>query len=148
AIVGSEQGRAGDESDQVAGEVSSAAPVSAPRAVFPYSVRSGDTPAGIAALFGVPVADLMRLNHLHEDSVLMIGDTIRVPNPFLARERELSSEIDRLTAETQAAEEKAKKTQNATSELRTQVQDLNASNEQYQHGLHVLPWWRAAALLA
>jgi LysM repeat protein len=144
----SDQGRSEDEGAQNPAAVSSAGSVSPPRASFPYTVRSGDTPVGIASLFGVPVADLLRLNHLHQDSELMIGDTLRVPNPFLARERELSSELDRLTAEKQLAEEQAQKSQQAISELRAQVQDLSASNKRYGHDLHVLPWWRAAALLA
>jgi LysM repeat protein len=118
-----------------------------PRAYFPYTVRSGDTPAGIAVLFGVPLADLMKANHLHQDSELMIGDTLRVPNPFLARERELSSQLDRLATEKQAAEERAQKAQDSISGLRTRVQDLSASNKQYQHDLHSLPWWRAATFL-
>lgn len=117
-------------------------------AAFPYTVRSGDTPAGIASLFGVPVAELLRLNHLHQNSELMIGDTLRVPNPFLARERKLSSELDRVTADKLAAEERAQKSEQAISGLRAHVQDLTISNKQYGHDLHVLPWWRAAALLA
>jgi LysM repeat protein len=116
--------------------------------VFPYTIRSGDTPGGIAALFGVPVADLMKVNHLRQDSELMIGDTLRVPNPSLARERELSSEVVRLAGEKQAAEQHAEKIQEGISGLRSQVQDLDASNKGYRHDLHMLPWWRAAALLA
>jgi len=119
-----------------------------PRAVFPYIVRQGDTPVGIAALFGVPVADLLKVNHLHEDSELMIGQTLRVPNPFLARQRELSSAVDRLTAEKQAAQQRAENIQESISGLRSQVQDLNVSNKQYRHDLRTLPWWRSAALFA
>ncbi|MBV8054129.1 MAG: LysM peptidoglycan-binding domain-containing protein [Deltaproteobacteria bacterium] len=116
--------------------------------MFPYIVRQGDTPAGIAALFGVTLADLLKVNHLHEDSELMIGQTLRVPNPFLARQRELSSEVDRLTIEKQAAEQRAENIRESISGLRSQVEDLNASNKQYRHDLHILPWWRIAALLA
>lgn len=144
----SDQDRGGDEGTQVPGSVPSEGSGLSPRAVFPYTVRSGDTPSGIAALFGVPVADLMRVNHLHEDSELMIGDVLRVPNPFLARERALSSEVDRLTVEKQAAEQRAEKIQENVSGLRSQVEDLNASTSQYRHDLHILPWWHAAALLS
>jgi len=148
ASEGSDQESTGDEAAQAPSSFSSAAPLSAPRAVFPYIVRSGDTPAGIAALFGVSVADLMRVNHLRQDTDLMIGDTLRVPNPSLAREREFSSEIDRLTLEKQAAEQRAEKIQQSISGLRGQVQDLQTSNAQYGHDLHALPWWRATAVLA
>jgi len=144
----SDQSPTGGASVQGTSSVSSGGPVLAPRAVFPYIIRPGDTPAGIAALFGVPVADLLRLNHLHQDNELMIGDTLRVPNPFLARQRELSSEVERLTAEKQAAEQRAENIRVSISGLHSQVQDLNALNKQYRHDLYMLPWWRTAALLA
>jgi LysM repeat protein len=143
-----DQDRAEDENVRIPGAASSESSVPKPRAVFPYTVRAGDTPGGIAVLFGVPLADLLRINHLHEDSELQIGDTLRIPNPFVARERELSSELDRLTGQNQAAEAQALKGQQAISDLRAKVQDLSATNKQYEHDLHVLPWWRSAALLA
>jgi LysM repeat protein len=121
---------------------------SRPRATFPYTVRPGDTPAGIASLFGVPLADLLRVNHLHEDSELMIGDTLKVPNPFLARERQLSTELNRISTDEQAAEQRAQKSQQTISALSAQVQDLSTSNKQYEHDLRVLPWWRSTAMLA
>jgi LysM repeat protein len=147
ATEGSDQTTTEDENTEVPGTVPSA-DSARPRVTFPYTVRSGDTPAGIAALFGVPLADLLRVNHLHLDSELMIGDTLRVPNPFLAQQRELSSTLDRLNAEKQAADSNAQKAQEATSELHGQVQDLTVSNNLYRHDLRTLPWWRAAALLA
>jgi LysM repeat protein len=122
--------------------------VSPPHAFFPYTVRSGDTPALIAALFGVSLTDLLRANHLGQDSELMIGDTLRVPNPFVAREKEFSSEIDRLAAEKQAAEQRTQKVEDNISGLRLQVQELDASNGQYRHDLRVFPWWRGFALSA
>jgi len=144
----SNQGDTGDAGAPVPESMSSGGPIRSPRSVFPYTIRPGDTPGGIAALFGVPLDELLRVNHLRQDSELMIGDTLRVPNPFLARERELSSEVDRLAAEKQTAEERGRNVQENISRLRSQVQDLNASNKQFRHDLHVLPWWRAMALLA
>jgi hypothetical protein len=99
-------------------------------------------------LFGVPLADFMKVNHLSEDSELQIGDTLRVPNPFLAHERELSSQIERLTAAKQAAEQRAQQSQGSISGLRSQVQDLTISNQSYSHDLRTLPWWRGFAFLA
>jgi LysM repeat protein len=137
-----------EEDVQARGAASSTDSGPSPRAFFPYTVRSGDTPAAIAALFGVPLPDLMRVNHLRQDSELMIGDTLRVPNPFLARERDLSAELDRLNGEKQGAEERAQKSQETALGLRAQVQDLTASNQEYQHDVRMLPWWRGAAFLA
>jgi LysM repeat protein len=144
AAQDSDQAGTSDQSAQIS---DSTAP-RAPRATFPYIVRSGDTPAAIAELFGVQVDDLLKVNHLHDDSELMIGQTLRVPNPFLARQRELSSEIDHLTAAKQAAEQRAQSIEESVSGLRSQVQDLSVSNKEYQHDLRTLPWWRMAALLA
>ena len=147
-IEESDQGNGQDENGRVSSPVSSAARGSTPRAMFPYTVRPGDTPGGIAALFGIGLADLLRVNHLHQDSDLQVGDTLRIPNPFLARERELSSELDLLIRQKQGADERAQKNQQAISDLRAKVQDLTTANRQYEHDLHVLPWWRSAALFA
>jgi LysM repeat protein len=118
------------------------------RAYFPYSIRSGDTLGSVAELFGVPLAELMRINHLNEESQLVIGQNIRIPNPFLARERELTSEIDRLTLEQQTADQRLRNAESAKTALRSQVQDLTASNEQNGHDARMLPWWRWAAVTA
>src|SRR5438128_9604828 len=77
-VEGSNRERPEDEGVQVPGAVSSEGSAPTPRAVFPYTVRAGDTPAGIAVQFGVPLADLLRLNHIHQDGELMIGDTLRI----------------------------------------------------------------------
>jgi LysM repeat protein len=119
-----------------------------PRPSFPYTIRPGDSLGSIAALFGVPVADLMRLNRLSEDSELIAGQQMRIPNPYLARERELTAEIDRLSMEKQAADDGAAKAAGTVTSLRGQLNDLTAENQSYGHDLHVLPWWRAAALMA
>ncbi|HKV54572.1 MAG TPA: LysM peptidoglycan-binding domain-containing protein [Candidatus Binataceae bacterium] len=141
-----------------AGPVSEAAPentpappsglVSQPRASFPYTVRSGDTLGSIASVFGVAVTDLTRANRLREDTELYIGQTLRVPNPFLARERELSSEIDRLSTEKKTAEEREQQAVGSVAGLHQQVDDLTASNNQYAHELRTLPWWRGATVMA
>ena len=119
-----------------------------PRPSFPYTIRPGDSLGSIAALFGVSVADLMHLNRLGEDSELIAGQQMRIPNPFLARERELTAEIDRLSMEKQAAEDRVAKANDTVAALRGKIDDLNAENQHYGHDLHVLPWWRGAALMA
>jgi LysM repeat protein len=122
--------------------------ISQPRATFPYTVKSGDTLGTIAGIFGVSVADLMRVNRLRADTELSIGETVRVPNPFLARERELSSEIDRLSSDKQAASDRAQHDADTIAGLHARVQDLTESNNQDSHQIRMLPWWRAAMLLA
>jgi LysM repeat protein len=121
--------------------------VSQPRPYFPYTIRSGDSLGLIAATFGVSVADLMRLNRLNEDSELNVGQIVRVPNPFLARERELSTEIDRLSTEKQQADNRIEQLEANGSTLRAQVRDLSGANHHYTHDLRMLPWWRWTAFM-
>jgi LysM repeat protein len=117
-----------------------------PRATFPYTIRSGDSLGSIAEEFGVDVAQLAHLNRMTEDTELIAGDTLKIPNPFLARERELNAEVDKLTLDKQAAEQKADKVQSALESTRAQLDDLTTSNQQYVHNLRALPWWRTAAI--
>jgi len=117
-----------------------------PRATFPYTIRSGDTLGSIAEEFGVEVAQLARLNRISEDTELMAGDTLKIPNPFLARERELNAEVDKLTLDKQEAEQKVEKVQSALESTRAQLDELTTSNQQYMHNLRALPWWRTAAV--
>lgn len=116
-----------------------------PRAYFPYTIRSGDTLEGIAAEFGVEVADLMRVNRRVSDDNLMAGDTIRIPNPSLVRERELNAEIDRLTIDVQESAQKARAAENALASVRERFAATNESLRHYQQDIASLPWWRAAA---
>jgi len=44
-----------------------------------YTVVSGDTPGGIAAQFGIGLAELLEANGLTEDAVLQVGQTLTVP---------------------------------------------------------------------
>jgi len=117
-----------------------------PRATFPYTIRSGDSLGSIAEEFGVDVAQLARLNRISEDTELIAGDTLKIPNPFLARERELNAEVDKLTLDKQVAEQKAEKVQSALESTRAQLDELTTSNQQYVHNLRALPWWRTAAV--
>ena len=118
------------------------------RAFFPYTIRPGDSPGSIAAVFGITSADLMHANHISEDTGLIAGDTLRIPNPNLARERELTAEVGSIAAERQAAEQRANKAENTVASLRAQMQDLNDTNQELSHDSRVLPWWRSATLIS
>ncbi|HVC44202.1 MAG TPA: LysM peptidoglycan-binding domain-containing protein [Candidatus Binataceae bacterium] len=117
----------------------------APRTYFPYTIRTGDTLEAIAALFGVQSTDIARVNrHLSNES-LMAGETIRIPNPSVTRERELSAQVERLSIDRQEADEKAATAQSSMAALHAEIEAANTSSAQNQHDLRVLPWWRAAA---
>lgn len=44
-----------------------------------YTIKSGDTPGGIATNFNVPLADLYKSDHLKIDPVLQIGQVLIIP---------------------------------------------------------------------
>ncbi len=61
-----------------------------------HTVVAGDTPSGIAAQFGISLADLLEANGLTEDSVLSVGDTLVVPGV----EPDPTPEVDPVTGNT------------------------------------------------
>jgi LysM repeat protein len=115
---------------------------------FPYTMRSCDTLETIADIFGVQVADITRANRHIADGDLMAGDTIRIPNPFVTREAELNGEVERLSIDKQEAERKADQAANVLASSQSQLEATAATNAHYEHDLHSLPWWRAAAWAA
>jgi LysM repeat protein len=118
-----------------------------PRPNFTYVVQSGDSLGSIATRFGVSLADLLRLNRLDEDSELIAGDTLKIPNPFLARERELTGQLARMTADKETAEQAASRAEQKLLSVMGQIQDLSTSNQLYSHEVNVLPWWRRLAVM-
>ena len=132
-----------------AAPASAAAPTApAGHKFFPYTIRSGDTLETIADIFGVQVADITRYNRRIADGDLMAGDTSRRPNPFATREAELNSEVERLSIEKEEATRKADQSGNALTSLHSELDAAASTNANYEHDLHTLPWWRAAAWTA
>ncbi|MCX7853038.1 MAG: LysM peptidoglycan-binding domain-containing protein [Caldilineales bacterium] len=60
---------------------STTAAVTAAPVVVEHRVRSGDTLWGIAVAYGVTVEDLLRANRLDRESILSVGQVVRVPSP-------------------------------------------------------------------
>jgi LysM repeat protein len=115
-----------------------------PHATFPYTLRSGDNLGSIAAEFGVSVADLCRVNHVTGETELVAGESFRIPNPGLARERELTAQVNQLTLDQQAAEDRAQKSEAELGLRRTEVEDLTTQLRQTGHDLRGLSWWRGS----
>lgn len=118
-----------------------------PRAFFPYFIRPGDTWNSIATTFGVAVPDLTRANRATELSELIAGHPIRIPNPSLARERELSAQVAQLTRDQQAAEQRARQAELALSVARGRVDELVALDRQTAQDVHNLAWWRGMSYI-
>ncbi|HEX4208940.1 MAG TPA: LysM peptidoglycan-binding domain-containing protein [Candidatus Binataceae bacterium] len=127
-------------------ETESARPT--PRNFFPYTIRSGDTPQSIANIFGIETTELTRVNHITDDTGLIVGHTLRIPNPYLARMRELEGQIDRLSAERAEIDHRANSAQGQLDAAKAQVHDLSASTRELTREVITLPWWRAATYMA
>lgn len=118
-----------------------------PRATFPYTIRPGDSLGLIAAEFGLSVADLTRANHISDTSELTVGNTLRIPNPWLSRERDLSGQIDQLSRELQDANNHAQAAQAQMESAQNEARTLNSANQQMTHDVRLLVWWRGAGYL-
>jgi len=113
---------------------------------FPYSVRSGDTLGTVAQFFNISVPDLARINKIHEDDELEVGETLKIPNPFEASNRVLTVQVEQLSEETRAAQSKIDQTQAQLASLTNSNTDLTAQNVTLKEAVKVLPWWRGTAL--
>lgn len=118
-----------------------------PRATFPYVVRPGDNWGAIAGLFGVSLADLIKTNRATEDTELMVGQTLRIPNPAVARERELTEQVDQLSRRVTEAEQQARQSEASLGEARNRVAELSERQQQVAYDLRTVYWWRGATYL-
>lgn len=117
-----------------------------PRKIFPYTIRTGDSMASIASMFGLTAEELAHINHMHPDDELMAGDELKVPNPFIAQVNGLQAQVKTLSAQAQSAQQKADSDDRDLSGLRDRVQDLTSDNQSLNSSLRLLPWWHATAL--
>lgn len=126
------------------------APAPAPRhpGVFSYTVRAGDSLGSIASTFGIQVSDIAHANRLDPDAMLMVGQVLRIPNPFAARMRELSAENQKLSEQLASVQKRADDAAASQGNLQDQVQRLSAGNHELAHQLRLLPWWRGAVYSA
>jgi LysM repeat protein len=111
---------------------------------FSYSVRSGDSLGSIAASFGIQAEDIAHANRLDLDSTLEVGQTLRIPNPFAARMREITTENQKLSDQIAELQKRVDSSTATQTGLRSQMLQLTADNRELTHEVRVLPWWRAA----
>ncbi len=115
---------------------------------FSYSVRSGDSLGSIASTFGIQAEDIAHANKLQLDSTLMVGQALRIPNPFTARMRELTAENQKLSDQVADLQKRTDSTIASQAGMKAQVQQLTASNRELTHDVQMLPWWRGAVYSA
>lgn len=117
-----------------------------PHKYFPYTIRPGDTLGSIAQYFGVPVAQLAKLNHLSEDDELIAGESLKVPNPFAAAQKNLETQVDQLIAQLRNTQQKLQQAESQVLSLTSKNSDVSAENATLTEATRVLPWWRGTAL--
>ena len=117
-----------------------------PANVIPYTVRSGDTIGGIAAMFGITPEALAHANHMNMEAALDIDEVLKVPHPFTTEVETLKSQVDQLSTQLQTTEQKADAAAEQVKTLQSQVQELTGDNQDLQASVKVLPWWRATAV--
>jgi LysM repeat protein len=117
-----------------------------PANIIPYTVRPGDTPNGIAQMFGITPEELAHANHMRVEDELQVDEVLKVPHPFTTEVTMLKSQVQTLSAQQQAAEQKSDSAEEKVKSLQTQVQDLTSENQDLQGGVKLLPWWRATAV--
>lgn len=115
---------------------------------FLYTVRPGDSLGSIASSFDLQVSDIAGANHLDPEAMLLVGQVLRIPNPFAARMKTLSGENKKLTGELAAANRKVVEAAVAQNDLKGQVEQLAAGNAVLDHRLGTMPWWQGAAYSA
>jgi len=115
---------------------------------FGYTVRSGDSLGSIASTFGIQADDIAHANRLSLDSTLLVGQTLKIPNPFAARMRETAAENQKLSDQIAELQKRVDSFTATETGLKSQVQQLTASNRDLTHDVRMLPWWRAASYSA
>ncbi len=111
---------------------------------FSYTVRSGDSLGSIASSFGIQADDIAHANRLELDSMLEVGQTLRIPNPFAARLREMTAENQKLNDQIADLQKRVDNSTATQTSLRSQMQQLTAGDRELTHEVRILPWWRAA----
>ena len=134
---------AGDTS-QSAGE--SAPKPNRPANIIPYTVRPGDTVGGIASMFGVTPDEVAHANRMHVDDELQVDEVLKIPHPFTTEVSNLKNQVETLSAQQQAAEQKSDAAADQIKTLQGQVQELTGENQDLQSSVKVLPWWKATAI--
>lgn len=115
---------------------------------FSYVIRSGDSLSSIAALFHIETADLLRVNHVTPETVLQVGQSLRIPNPFAAQVRQLTEEVGELQRDLRQARSKISSLDKEIHATDARNSELVSFNRALQHDVRVLPWWRTATISA
>ncbi|SRR5579875_41070 len=109
-----------------------------------YIVHEGDSVGAVASMFHIPAEEILRHNHLSEQSTLHIGQILRIPNPYAAQVRDLQHQITVLTTRNQQQEQQLAASSSRERAFIARIDELRGLNRSLEHDLTMLPWWRRA----
>src|SRR5260370_40941274 len=95
-------------------------------------------------MFHTPQEQIYRRNHLGANTTLHIGQTLHIPNPYVAQVRQLQAQIDRLRSRTQDQERKLQEDNSKERAFSARIVELSDTNRALQHDVTTLPCWRRA----
>jgi LysM repeat protein len=113
-----------------------------------YVIHQGDSVGAVAGMFHLPTSEILRRNHLREDTMLHVGQVLRIPNPYAAQVRDLQKQLNVLRARGQQQDQRIREVSSKEGALNARITELTAVNQAVEHDLVTLPWWRRATMLA
>jgi LysM repeat protein len=117
-----------------------------PANIIPYTVRPGDSVGAIAQMFGITPEELAHANRIHLDEELQVDEVLKVPHPFTTEVNTLKGQVETLSTQLQAEDQKADSAEEQLKSSQSQVQELTGDNQDLQLGVKLLPWWRATTI--
>jgi LysM repeat protein len=113
-----------------------------------YEIHEGDSVGAVAGMFHIPAQEIFRRNHLNENSMLHVGQILRIPNPYATQLKSLQSQINTLQSTSQEQSRKLQDNNAKERALSAKIEELSGINRSMEHDITMLPWWRRATTLA
>lgn len=123
----------------------SAATPGAAQEYFSYAIHPAESLIDVARIFGVPVRDLVTLNHIEDPNRIEVGRTLRIPNAFAREVATLGAERERLLDAKRRAENEAAEHREKAAALSTELRRVDARNQALESELAGGERWKDRA---
>src|SRR5260370_7261521 len=90
-------------------------------------------------MFHTPQEQIYRRNHLGANTTLHIGQTLHIPNPYVAQVRQLQAQIDGLRSRTQDQERKLQENNSKERAFSARIVDRADTNRAFHPHVTTLP---------
>src|SRR5262245_33093449 len=122
---------------------------SVPETVLEYKIHRGETLEDIARLFGLPIEELARVNHISDPTRLQIDQPVRIPNVFARQVTQLQEEQTQLRKDKEQLEQQIRQQQDLFAAKETEFHKLEGEKVALAEELAaVRQWKRMAQVLA